>query len=338
MAESKRRRRRVALLAGLARLADRVPLAAVRTTLALPARALRFGPVQGRILSNLELALGEELSPGDRRRLATAVRRHAARQLAEWAFLSNGNRSPRSKERVGAWIDRHVTFDPSIERLDEERRAGRGTIVVTAHLGNWEVLCAALRRRGFEGRVVGRHRERDPSADWLVQMRRAYGVETLAQDASPRELLRVLRSGGTLGLLTDLEERRLDGVFVPFFGIPALTMTAPIAIARAARLPLWPVRCTVEGKGYRLRVEDPLWIDASIGSEESDPGAPGVEDPRRARTLEMCTRLNACFEAWIRERPEQWAWHQHRWRTRPGEREILPHAAWRARMKAAKAP
>lgn len=338
MVEPKRRQRRAALLGLLGRTADRLPQSAIRTLLGISARALRFGPVQQRILGNLELAYGDALGPRERRRLAASVRRHAARQLAEWALLSNAMGSPRSRDRVNAWLDRHVEFDPSFEQLDEERRAGRGTIVVTAHLGNWEVLCAALRRRGFDGRVVGRHRERDPSAQWLIDMRRAYGVETLPQDASPRELLRILRDGGTLGLLTDLEERRLDGVFAPFFGTPALTMTAPIAIARAARLPLWPVRCTVVGDGYRLRVEDPLAIEAPGSptgtSQSSHPE--DRDDARRAHTLEMCTTLNARFEAWIREQPEQWAWHQARWRTRPGEREILPHAAWRAQVKASR--
>jgi KDO2-lipid IV(A) lauroyltransferase len=197
-----------------------------------------------------------------------------------------------------------VTLDPSIEVLRRELARGRGALIVTAHLGNWELLCARLRRLGLDGAVVGYERPRDESARWLAAMRRAYGVQTLSQQTSAREILRVLQGGLVVGLLADLEDRRIDGEFLPFFGVPALTMTAPAALARAARLPLIPVRCTVEDGGhYRLAVETPLALDPTLA--------------RREATLHLSARLNAVFERWIRETPEQWAWHQARWRTRP---------------------
>ena len=112
-------------------------------------------------------------------------------------------------------------------------------------------------------------------------------------------------------MLCDLEVRRLDGEFVPFFDRPALTVAAPAALARAAHLPVTPVRCVARGEGvYRLSVEEPLHLDRSLGRMEA--------------RLDLLNRLNACFETWIREDPAQWAWHQHRWRTQPGERDVMP--------------
>ena len=80
-------------------------------------------------------------------------------------------------------------------------------------------------------------------------------------------------------------------------------MTAPAALARARRLPLIPVRCVLpeeQGERYRLSGEEPLaWPD---------------ELPRAKATRALMSRVNRVFERWIREHPEQWAWHQARWR------------------------
>jgi KDO2-lipid IV(A) lauroyltransferase len=193
---------------------------------------------------------------------------------------------------------RRVRLDASFERLEELRRGGRGTILCTAHLGNWELLAARLRLAGLDGAVVGYRKRNDSTADWLVRMRELHGVTTLAQDASPRAALRILASGGTLGLLCDLEVRRLAGEHVPFFGREALTMSAPAALARASGLPLVPVRCVLRGDEYVLDVEPPL----ELGSGD-----------RRAAQLDLLTRLNATYERWIRETPEQWVWYRPRW-------------------------
>jgi KDO2-lipid IV(A) lauroyltransferase len=176
-------------------------------------------------------------------------------------------------------------------------------LIATAHLGNWELLAAALRRRGLDGAVVGRHRRKDSSSTWLVEMRRGLGIATLAQDEPARRVLEILRRGATLGILCDLEVRRLDGRFVPFFGRPALTMTAPAALARAARASIVPVRCVARGPRYLMSAEAPLALRPEL-------------DRDRAQQL-LLGQLNAVFERWIREDPEQWAWHQPRWRTSP---------------------
>lgn len=321
-AEPLRRRLRARLLRALTAAAGLLPEPVLRAGLA-PAAALAGLSEHGRTTrENLARAL-PELDPRQRERVAREVFRHGRGIVAEWLRLASGA-APGSAR--GAWIEQRVRLDDSVERLLEEQAAGRGVIVVTAHHGNWELLAAALRRRGLEGCVVGQKRARDSTRDWLVAMRAAYGVETLPQDGPARRLLEVLRGGRLLGLLCDLEVRRLDGEFVPFLGLPALTMTAPAALARASGLPLFPVRCVREGDdlearraapGYVLRVEAPLALDPAL--------------PRREATLDLLARMNATFEGWIREAPEQWSWHQPRWRTREGEYEAVPLAARRAR-------
>jgi KDO2-lipid IV(A) lauroyltransferase len=260
--------------------------------------------------SNLELALSGTTSEAERARIARGVRLHSARLFAEWVRLARG--APPDSLR-GRWIEDQVEVDPSVAILDQELARGRGALVVTAHIGNWELLAARLRRAGHRGGVVGFTRPNDSSARWLVEMRRAYGVETIAQDENPRAILRTLHAGGVVGLLCDLEVRRLDGEFVPFFGRPALTMTAPAALARAARIPLVPARCVLDARTgrYRLAFDPPLALEERLD--------------RRERITALLSRLNGTFERWIRADPAQWAWHQPRWRTQPAH-SPLPRA------------
>lgn len=317
MADPLRRRLRARALRALTAGGRVVPTRWVEAALRGAGVVARRGRHGARARENLEIAFGLELDEARREAILRGVFRHSARQFATWLRLSRGAPPEGPRAGRGAWIDELVELDPSIAVLDEVHSAGRGVVVVTAHLGDWELLCAALRRsRRFAGGVVGLQRRRDPTTDWLVEMRRAYGVETIPQDAHPRRLLEVLRRGEVLGLLTDLEVRRLAGEFVPFFGRPALTMSAPAALARALAVPLVPVRCVarpeLDGK-YVLSVEEPLALDPDLD--------------RREAALDLLGRMNDTFERWIREAPEQWAWHQHRWRTAPGELLAVPLAA-----------
>lgn len=312
MTEPLRRRVRAQLLRGLTHSAGFLPSPVLRGALNGAARLARHSRFERTILANLELALGSETTATERKQIAQGVRLHSARLMREWIQLS------RNKAQSPDWIRSRVRLDDSYAILQREHSKGRGVLVLTAHLGNWELLAARLHQEGFPGVVVGRKRAHDSTADWLIDMRKSYGVTTMAQDCSPRDLLRVLKHGEVIGMLSDLEVRRLDGEFLPFFGVPALTMTAPAALARAARVPLLPARCVLREGEYVLSFEEPLEADSTLD--------------RKAQPIELLTRLNATYERWIRETPEQWAWHQRRWHTRPGEWKALPLVSWQARF------
>jgi len=290
MKEKLRRRVRARALRALVQARILLPAPLVGGALAAISPLARFSRYERRTRANLELALGADTTASERARIAVGVRRHSARLFADWLRLARSGAPGTRDAHRGKWIESAVRLDDSVKILERELGRGRGALIVTAHIGNWELLCARLRRMGLEGAVVGLRRARDPSSAWLEEMRRTYGVATLQR-------------GHVVGLLADLLAPRIDGAVVSFFGIPTRTMTAPAALARAARLPLVPVRCVREGGAYVLRVEEPLHFDAGL--------------PRREATIELTTRLNATFERWIREHPAQWAWHQSRWRGSP---------------------
>ena len=286
------RRMRAGTLLAVARTLRLAPTA-VTTPLARAAARLARGSRPARLArQQVELAAGwADWDGHDVERVLRGVERHAADQLVQVLRLARGD---------GSWIDEEVEVLEGAEHL-VRLEAGEPAVLATMHLGHWEVLAAWLRRRGIDGAVVGRG---GAAGDWLASVRARHGVTTIAQDASARAPLEVLRAGGTLGVLCDLETRQLDGMHVPFLGRPALTMTAPAALARAAGCPLVPGVCVRTGPGrFGLRLHPPL------------------QPPRRGSegTLEVLTQLNEVFGSWILEHPDQWAWHQHRWRTAPRE-------------------
>lgn len=305
-----RRRLRARLIGGAVRGAGWLPPSGVEGLLR-PVAAVGIGRTRrGIIEANVARALPwfRTHAPGAAARLedAAAFRRDVARvvaaQTAQWIRLARGAARPASPAAPdpGAWVDEQVELDPSVERLDEALAGGRGAIVVTAHLGSWDLLCARLARRGIPGAVVGRVRHDDPSHRWLVTMRAAYGVRTLPQDAPAREMLRVLKQGGVLGLLTDLRARRVHSVPADLFGQTVDCMTAAPAFARLARAPMVMMRCVQPpgAAGLRLSAEPPMRVD---------PGA-----DRDGETMRLLHAQNRVFERWIAETPEQWAWHQPR--------------------------
>lgn len=289
MAEPLRRRLRARLLSALSGAAGGVGDPLVRGILHAASQAARWTKYERISRENLALAM-PELTSEQHARILRNLRSHTERIVHEWLTMAG----PRA-----AGVLATVECDAAARRLRELSAGGRGTILVTAHIGNWELLAASLRREGFDGAVVGYKKRNDSSSDWLVRMRAAHGVTSFAQDESPRAALELLRRGNTLGLLCDLEVRRLSNVVAPFFGRPALTMTAPAALARATGLPLVPVRCVARGERYEMIVDEPLELARSRS--------------RDAAQLDLLTRLNAVYERWIRNDPDQWVWYRPRW-------------------------
>lgn len=281
------------------------------------AACARVTPLQKSILANLAVTYPGPENEKRRRQIATHVRHHMARLAGEWGRFGRG-------EAERDWLESRVCLDDSISLFDEQLARGRGVLIVTPHLGNWELLAPKLVARGCSGAVVGRRRLRDPAGALPEQMRAPWGFDTLPQDGSPREILRRLRAGQVIGILPDLEVPRLAGIRLPFLGKEALVMTAPAALARAARVPLLPATCvldeTPDGRPdahspYRLKFAPPIERRAIDGNE-----------PATRAWIDV-------FEDWIHKAPSQWIWYLDRWRTPPSPADAVPLATLRASQK-----
>jgi KDO2-lipid IV(A) lauroyltransferase len=194
-------------------------------------------------------------------------------------------------------FDEHVevVVQPGVEAC---RGRGRPFVFVTAHLGNWDISAAAARHLGLPLTAVY-SRPANPITHWLVQRRRrSLGCGFLANDDGMRPLLNELRAGRSIGLVVDL---RVDsGAIVPFCGHDTMTTLAPARLALKFGCPLVPVRVErLRAAQFRVTAYDPVRPDRGLAPET------------RARA--MMAKVNALFESWIVERPQEWQCFQNRW-------------------------
>lgn len=188
---------------------------------------------------------------------------------------------------------------------------GRGRIILGGHMGNWE-LQAFSYPVFFEPLSFLARRMDNPKIDELiVGIRTRLGNRQIDKINSASPILRTLRSGGAVGVLADVNSHPKEGVFVPFFGIPACTASgvAMLAIrANAAIVPMFAIWDASRGK-YFIHHEDII-----------EPVSTGD----RKRDIEETTALYvAATERVIRAYPDQWLWIHRRWKTRPpGEADL----------------
>jgi KDO2-lipid IV(A) lauroyltransferase len=238
--------------------------------------------------------------------LSSGFRRKSADNLAIAGLLDDA-RLRRTAEHVGraagetpfVWFGDHARVEARIavegqDVLDRARSAGRGVILLTPHLGCFEAAARAVARSGPI--TVLYKPPRIPAVRRLVETgRESPGVKPVpANSAGVRGLLRALRRGEAIGVLPDQVPSDGDGVWAPFFGRPAYTMTLPQRLARltGARVLMACGERLPRGGGWRVRFE-PL------------DGEPTPE------------AVNRAMESMIRRIPDQYFWGYNRYKTPP---------------------
>lgn len=254
-------------------------------------------PARRRIaLANLARAF-PELSSSAHRRIARRSYQHLGLMILELASMLT-----RPLEEMLARI--------RIDGIEHVRvvmeRHGRA-LLLTAHLGNWELLPAACCLTAYRLSVVLRPLD----VPWLdriaTRLRERTGVELIDKRAALRPVLRALAGGGMVGILLDQNAVRREGVFVPFFGQAASTSKSMAVLALRTGTPVVPAFIRREERGvHRVVIRPALPL----------PEARAVEPAVVALTA-RCTEE---IEIAIREAPEQWLWMHDRWRTQSAAR------------------
>jgi KDO2-lipid IV(A) lauroyltransferase len=241
-------------------------------------------------LGNLARALGAERPPRDLTRLGRRSFEHLGMNIAE-ACVFYFRPAPVLLSRVDV---------VGVEHLEKASAEGRGVLLLTAHLGNWELLAASHAVTGLGLSVVVRPLD-DPMLDRLVErFRRRGGVAIISKRGGLREILDALRRGRMVGVLLDQNASRGEGVFAPFFGTPASTSRALALVSLRTGAPVVPVFIRrLSGGRHRVEVEPalPLPLDGDVAG--------------------YTTAFNRAIEDAVRRAPEQWFWMHERWRTRP---------------------
>ncbi len=274
---------------------------AVKTGLAVGAAAFWLLPHLRRHAEiNLRLAF-PDMGEDERRRIRRGTFRNLGRLLGEisqFPRLDRGN------------IESIVRYD-GLENYLEAKARGRGVILLTGHIGCWELSVFAHSIYGHQMAFLAR-RVDNPLVERLAESYRSrYGNRSIDKKNSVREVLKTLKAGGVVGILADLNTSREEGVFCDFFGIPACTTAGVATLALRTGAVVLPgyLIWDAETRIHRLRFDPPI-DTINTGNQKEDVVA---NTARYTRALEVV----------IRRYPEQWLWIHRRWRTRPeGEPEI----------------
>ena len=244
-------------------------------------------------LRNLELAY-PELSPDERTALQRAILRMTALQTLETLRLWT---------RPHARNLRLIREQHGVGRFDATLASGRGLIVVAPHHGNWELLNQWLAARTPIS-ILYRAPESAVGEAFLRLVRA--GVpdrvrQVRAEGPAVRQLWKTLKDGGVVGILPDQQPKAGDGVFAPFFGVEALTMTLVSRLAERTGAEVLFAWCERIGDGpdFALRIE-------------AAPEGIADVDPQRAAAA-----LNAGVEHIARRDPAQYQWTYKRYKARP---------------------
>jgi KDO2-lipid IV(A) lauroyltransferase len=245
-------------------------------------------------LTNLSFAF-PELDTQQRNRIADGVFRSVARlllALARFPAINSCN--------IAQWI----AYE-GLENYADAKRSGRGVLIATAHLGNWELSAFAHALMTESMHVMVRPLD-NPLIDEIVERRRTQsGNHLIYKQDGARAVLKALKNNEAVGILADQNTMASEGVFITFFGKLACAGSAFVKLAyrsQAAVIPGFAIWDETK-KRYVLRFY------------------PSVELSGNAQTDTQ--RIHSIFEEIIRQYPDQWMWIHRRWKTRPPGEEPL---------------
>jgi len=243
---------------------------------------------------NLELAL-PQLSSKARKKILRQLFRNLGWQLVEFCRL------PRyTAENTRDWIRTE-----GLEHYLAAQARGRGVLVLTGHLGAWELSGFYHSLMGHRMGVVIRRLDNRLLDEYVNSMRSLHGNNMLHKDDFARGLLHAMSAGETVGILMDTNMTPPQGVFVRFFGITACTASGLARVALKTGAAVVPGVMVWEPgeRKYVLHFGPELEFPES-GDQEAD-------------ILVATQQCNDVLEAWIRRYPDQWLWIHRRWKTRP---------------------
>jgi KDO2-lipid IV(A) lauroyltransferase len=187
------------------------------------------------------------------------------------------------------------------ENLDNALKKGKGAIILTAHLGNWELTGASFPLLGYKTSTIVRPEKLNRIDQWVNKRREGTGLKCIGRGSSIKNALQCLKRNELLGILPDVDTK-VDGVFVDFFGKPAYTPRGPVSIAIKTGcdiLPAFMIR--QKDDRHKLIIEKPIELKITGN----------IEEDIRYNT-ETFTKI---IESYIREYPDQWIWTHNRWKT-----------------------
>jgi KDO2-lipid IV(A) lauroyltransferase len=253
-----------------------------------------FGRLRRVGMRNLQIAL-PELSTEARKKILKRIYVHLGYLLVEFCRMTRY-----TPENSREWMRTE-----GLENYLAAQAKGKGVLIITGHLGAWELSSFYHSLMGHPMGMVIRRLDNRRLDAFVNGIRCMHGNYVLHKDDFGRGLLTAMHKGGTVGILMDTNMTPPQGAFVKFFGIDACTATGLAHVARKTGAAVLP--------GFMLWEPSERRYVLHFGPEVIIPHTDDVAADILAGT-QLCT---AAIESWIRRYPDQWLWIHRRWKTRP---------------------
>jgi Kdo2-lipid IVA lauroyltransferase/acyltransferase len=241
-------------------------------------------------MANLDVAFGNTITDSEKERILEASFRTFALVVMDLLWFAVFR-----KRRIGA----RVRFDPSFANYFD----ARPVVVVTAHVGNWEIMGQAAALRGDPTASVAAPLD-NPVIDRAINsLRQSTGQTVVPKDGAIRRLLRVLHDDGKIALLIDQNTLPADGgVFVKLFGLPVSMSPAAGMLAAKTGAKIVFCYCVIDENGDYTACASPV-----------------VSGSDRQKGTQI---IAGVLETVIRKHPEQWLWTYKRWKYIPEDMPV----------------
>ncbi|HEY7861997.1 MAG TPA: lysophospholipid acyltransferase family protein [Gemmatimonadaceae bacterium] len=227
-------------------------------------------------------------------RVARESFRHLGRVAAETALLSRLDASG---------VRAHIEGIDGLELLTRQTEQGRGAIVLTGHLGNWELGGAAVAANGLPIDVVVRLMGNPLFDGYLSRTRLRLGMTVVRDRDAVRHTARALRDGHLVAFLIDQSGLHIASSFVNFFGRPAKTPRGPAVLALRLGVPVFfGVSIRLPDDRYHIHIRE--IVTERTGNTDIDVDA-------------ILNEYSRTLEHFVREAPEQYFWQHRRWKRQP---------------------
>ena len=251
-----------------------------------------FSPRDRRAVSNnLKVILG---NPENLSYLTREVFRNFGRYLVEFFRMANAVNKDYIQEKIQS---------ANLERLDEVLKKGKGAILLTAHIGNWELGGVVLSSLGYSVTAVALPHKERPVNDLFNKQREIRGLTIIPPHGAIRKCIETLKNNQMVALVAD-RDFTLSGEALNFFGRPTMIPKGPAVFAEKTGAPILPLFLIRQGTmdNFILHMDEPIY-------------PPTVNDPAREKqtVLNLMRTYTKVIEREIRKHPTQWLMFREFW-------------------------
>ncbi|HET6488138.1 MAG TPA: lysophospholipid acyltransferase family protein [Syntrophales bacterium] len=226
--------------------------------------------------------------------IAKGVYRHMGIVLAElfeMPFIT--------RETLADW----VTVE-GLEHVEAALAKGKGVLSIVAHFGNWELMTVAVPMLIRPMQIIYRPLDSPIMDNLLGWSRTKHGNSLIPKGGSGRRIIRLLKENNPIGILSDQNVDKNEGVFVDFFGRPACTSVGTAVLAMQSGAPVIPAFMPRMPDGrYKLIILPPVEVSRT--------------DDYESDLVVTTQRFTKVVEDMVRKYPDQWFWIHQRWKTKP---------------------